>query len=99
EFSIQDVVENVSAKPAEMQLLYHLNTGEPFLEAGSKILVPFREMAPHTAHAAKAIEYHSALAGPVAGFPEEVFDYRPADANGETMALLRNAAGSIGIVL
>jgi hypothetical protein len=98
-FTIQDVVENVSAKPAEMQMLYHLNCGEPFLEAGSKVLVPFRELAPHTAHAAKAIESYDTLAGPVAGFPEEVFDYQPADSNGETMALLQNAAGTIGLAV
>jgi hypothetical protein len=99
EFTIHDVVENLSAQPAEMQMLYHLNTGEPFLEAGSKVLVPFREIAPHTDWAAKAIDTHQTLAGPMAGFAEEVFDYRPADANGETMALLRNAAGTIGLVL
>jgi len=99
EFTIRDTVQNFSAQPAEMQMLYHLNTGAPFLEAGSKVLVPFRELAPHTSHAAKAIGTHQTLAGPVAGFAEEVFDYRPADANGETMALLQNAAANIGLAV
>jgi hypothetical protein len=99
EFTIQDVVENLSAQLAEMQLLYHLNTGEPFLEAGSKVVSPFRELAPHTEHAAKTIDTHQILAGPVAGFAEEVFDYRPADSHGETMALLHNAGGTAGVAV
>ena len=38
--------------PQEMQLLYHCNLGPPFLEAGSRVVVPFRELAPLTARAA-----------------------------------------------
>src|ERR1043165_1819698 len=50
---IHDVVENRSAQPAEMQLLYHCNFGPPFLEAGSRVLAPIREMAPRTHRAAE----------------------------------------------
>jgi hypothetical protein len=98
--TIHDEVMNLSTKPAEMQMLYHLNTGPPFLEAGSKIAVPFREMAPHTAHAAKALETYDTCAAPVSGFAEEVFDFRPAaDADGKTVALLHNAAASLGLAV
>jgi len=46
---VHDVVENRAACQAEMQLLYHCNIGPPFLEAGSRVLAPIREMAPLTA--------------------------------------------------
>ena len=46
---IHDVVENCSAQPAELQLLYHCNFGPPFLEAGGRVLVPIREVAPRSA--------------------------------------------------
>src|SRR5438132_1280705 len=31
---LHDVVQNLSAEPAEMEMLYHCNLGPPFLEAG-----------------------------------------------------------------
>ena len=40
---LHDVVENRAGTPAEMQLLYHCNQGPPFLEAGSRVVVPMRE--------------------------------------------------------
>jgi hypothetical protein len=97
EFTIHDVVENRSGQPTEMQLLYHLNTGLPFLESGSSVHVPFAELAPHTAHAAKALDRWQTLAGPVAGFAEEVFDFKPASVDGKTMALLCNGTRTIGL--
>jgi hypothetical protein len=97
---IHDVVENCSAQPAELQLLYHLNFGEPLLGPGSIVLVPFREMAPHTPHAATAIGTWGVYAGPAAGFAEEVFDFVPAaDADGRSVALLKNAAGNLGVAV
>jgi hypothetical protein len=97
---VHDVVENRSAQPAELQMLYHLNMGEPFLQAGSRVLLPFRELAPHTPHAAKALATWETYAGPTAGFPEEVFDFRPAaGAENHCVALLRNAAGNLGIAV
>ena len=81
-------------------MLYHLNLGAPFLEAGSKIAVPFRELAPHTPHAAKALDGYDTYAGPVAGFAEEVFDFLPAAGpDGRTLALLRNAASTLGLAV
>ena len=98
--TIHDVVENLSAKPAEMQILYHLNLGAPLLQAGSAIAVPFRELAPHTPHAAQALGSFDSYGGPVAGFAEEVFDFVPAGgADGRTLALLRNAVGTLGLAV
>ena len=62
--------------------------------------MPFREMAPHTPHAAKAIEHYDTYAAPDAGFAEEVYDFRPAfDGDGQTIAMLQNADGSVGLAV
>lgn len=99
EFVIHDRVENLSAQAAEMQLLYHLNCGSPLLEGGSRVFVPFREMAPHTPHAARAIDHWSEYGPPTPGFAEEVFDFLPASENGSTQVLLTNAARDLGLVV
>src|SRR6516225_8006528 len=53
---ISDRVVNRGARPAEMELLYHVNLGPPFLEAGSRVLAPVREVAPMTDRAAEGID-------------------------------------------
>ena len=65
---IHDVVENRAAQPAEMQMLYHVNVGPPFLEAGSRVLAPIREMAPLTTRAAEGIDTYETYLGPTAGY-------------------------------
>jgi hypothetical protein len=97
---IHDVVENRSAAPAEMQLLYHCNIGPPFLEAGSRIVAPIRELAPLTPRAAESVETFDTYPGPTPGFTEQVFCYDLLDDSaGRTMALLYNSAADRGMAL
>ena len=97
---IHDVVTNRAARPAEMQLLYHCNLGPPFLEAGSRVLAPIREMAPQTPRAAEGIDTHETFAGPLVGFAEQDDHYDLlADARGHTLALLINATADRAIAL
>jgi hypothetical protein len=97
---IHDVVENLGGEPAEMQLLYHCNVGPPFLEAGSRVVAPIRELAPISARAAQGIETYDNYAGPVPGFAEQVYCYDLlADAAGHTLAMLYNRAADRGLVL
>jgi hypothetical protein len=97
---IHDVVENRSARPAEMQMLYHCNLGPPFLEAGSRVLAPIREMAPRTARAAEGIDTYETYLGPTVGYSEQVYVYDLlADGRGQTLALLVNAAGDRAVAL
>jgi galactose mutarotase-like enzyme len=92
---IHDVIENRAAGPAEIELLYHLNVGPPFLEAGSRVLAPIREMAPQTARAAEGIATYETYVGPTTGFAEQVYLYDlQADAHGHALAVLVNAAGN-----
>ncbi len=95
---IHDVVENRSTQPAEMELLYHCNLGAPFLEAGSRLLAPIKEMAPQTPRAAEGISTHDTYAGPTSGFAEQVYLYELVpDPHGRTLALLYNAAADKGV--
>jgi hypothetical protein len=97
---IHDVVTNRAAQPVEMQLLYHCNFGPPFLEAGSRVLTPIREMAPQTPRAAESIDTHETYAGPLVGFAEQVYLYDLlADARGHTLALLVNPTADRAVAL
>jgi hypothetical protein len=97
---IHDVVTNRAARPAEMQLLYHCNLGPPFLDAGSRILAPIREMAPQTPRAAEGIDIHETYAGPLVGFAEQVYLYDLlADSRGHTLALLVNPTADRAVAL
>jgi hypothetical protein len=97
---VHDVVENRSAQPAEMQLLYHCNLGPPFLGAGSRVLAPVRELAPLTNHAAEGIDTHDTYLGPTVGFAEQVYAYDPAaDARGHTLGVLVDAAGERAVAV
>jgi hypothetical protein len=97
---VHDVVENRSAEPAEMELLYHCNLGPPFLEGGSRVVVPIREMTPLTARAAEGIDTFDTYAGPAAGFAEQVYCYDVlADGAGRTLALLYNRTADRGLAL
>ncbi len=97
---IHDVVENRGARPAELQLLYHCNLGPPFLEAGSRVLAPIREMAPLTPRAAESIDTHETYLGPTVGYTEQVYGYDLlADGRGQTVVLLASAAGDRAVAL
>ncbi len=97
---IHDVVTNRAARPVEMQLLYHCNFGPPFLEAGSRVLAPIRELAPQTPRAAEGIDTHETYAGPRAGFAEQVYLYDLlADTRGHTLALLVNPTADRAVAL
>jgi len=97
---VHDVVENRAAQPAEMQMLYHVNVGPPFLEAGSRVVAPIREMAPLTKRAAEGIDTYETYLGPTPGYTEQVYAYELlADGHGRTLALLANAASDRGLAV
>lgn len=97
---IHDVVANRAARAVEMQLLYHCNFGPPFLDAGSRVLAPIREMAPQTPRAAEGIDTHETYAGPLVGFAEQVYLYDLlANTHGHTLALLINPTADRAVAL
>lgn len=97
---IHDVVENRGSQSVEMQLLYHINVGPPFLEAGSRVVAPIRELSPLTPRAAEGISTYDTYAGPAAGFAEQVYCYSPlTDGWGHTLAMLYNRAADRGFAV
>jgi hypothetical protein len=97
---IHDVVQNRSAEPAEMEMLYHCNLGPPFLEAGSRIVAPVREVAPLTRRAAEGIDTFDVYAAPRAGYTEQVYAYDLAtEPGGTTLAMLYNSSADRAVVL
>jgi hypothetical protein len=97
---LHDVVENLGASPGEMQLLYHCNLGAPLLEAGSRVLVPVRELAPRDVRAAEGLPNWDTYGPPVAGFAEQVYYMDTlGDSAGRTLALLYNRAGDRGLAI
>ena len=99
-FSIRDEVTNLAGHEADLQLLYHTQFGPPFLEAGSQIELPARQVVPRDPRAAEGVSGWNTFLGPTAGYAEQVYYFQPvADAQGQTHALLRNAAGSCGVSL
>lgn len=97
---IHDRVSNRGARPAEMQMLYHTNLGPPFLEAGSRVLAPIREMCPLTTRAAEGIDSYETYGPPTPGFAEQVYvyDLLP-DGRGMTLAVLTNATAERAVCL
>jgi hypothetical protein len=97
-FAILDEVTNMGAGPSELQLLYHANIGRPFLEAGSMLHCPAKVVVPRDPRAAEGIDAYARYVGPTPGYAEQVYFFDLiADAQNETLALLRNAEGNLGL--
>lgn len=99
-FRLRDEVENLSAQPAGMQMLYHINFGRPLLEAGSQVVAPVRTIVPRNAHSAAAVNAWNHYAPAVAGFAEQVYFFDLlARGDGSTQVLLANATATRGVTV
>lgn len=97
---IEDIVVNADAVEREMELLYHCNFGEPFLDAGARLVSPSEWVAPRDARAAEGMNTWDSYAAPTAGFVEQCNWHKlAADADGNSLAMLRNAAGNKAVVI
>ncbi len=98
--TVIDTVTNISAEPAELELLYHINFGTPLLNCGSKVVLPVRRLAPRDAVAADTLDQWDTYGPESPGVSESVFFMQlAADGEGNTRTLLRNAAGNQGVSL
>lgn len=99
--TITDTVTNLGDNPQEHELLYHINYGEPFLGKGSRLVTPFKEVAPRDPRSAEGIKTFDQYGASQVGFVEQAYYYKQVGkrGSGETLALLRNAAGNIGSLL
>ena len=98
EMRVTDEIQNISAEPSELELLYHINFGMPLLTPGAKLVLPVKKVAPRDAvAAANAPDWN--IYGPESpGLAEACFFFDLlADSAGQTRALLRSASGQQGV--
>ncbi len=89
EFTVSDVVENLSACPSELELLYHCNYGPPLLGAGARLLAPVAYLTPRDKRAQADVETWDTYGPPEAGFAEQCHYMRMnSDENGRTLVAL-----------
>jgi len=99
-FRIHDEVQNLSASPAEFQMLYHVNFGTPLLDGGSKLVLPAKTIVPRNAHAATSVDAWDSYQAEQPAFEEQVYFFDlHCDDDGQTRALLKNAHGTEGVSL
>ena len=93
--TIIDTVTNLGNNPQEHEMLYHINYGAPLLEKGSRMIAPFKQVAPRDSRSAAGIDTFDAYGAPQSGFVEQVYKYELAGKRGsrETMTMLRNGTG------
>lgn len=98
--SILDEVTNYSDLPGEMELLYHINFGEPLLDAGSTIVAAAKRVVPRNPHSATDVATWDTVGPQNPTKPEQVYFLEPiADRTGHATVLLRNAAGTRGVTV
>jgi hypothetical protein len=89
-----DLVENVSDRPAEVQMLYHCNFGQPLLGEGAELVAAIEELAPRDAAAVGDVVSWSRYAAPQPGRGEQVHFARVMPASdGMASAMLIAADG------
>ena len=94
---IRDEVENKSNRPSDFQLLYHINIGQPILEAGAEFVAPYSMVCPRNEHAASGMEKWTEYLESDPKFQEQVYFMKLAgDSDNRTKALLHNANKSMG---
>lgn len=98
ELTVSDTIENLSAEPGEMQLLYHTNFGVPLLSPGATVALPIRKLVPRNAMAVADLPQWNVYGPETPGLPEVCFYCEPAaDAAGQTRATLAAASGERGV--
>jgi hypothetical protein len=96
-FTVTDEITNLATKPGELELLYHINQGQPLAAPGSTFHAPIQKLVPKDAHSAAGLKSWNRYA-PESHEPESVyfFDLVRGD-DGWTQTLLANADGSQGL--
>ena len=98
--TVTDTITNISAEQSELALLYHVNFGTPFLDPGSKVVLPVVKVSPRDEVAVANLAEWDTYGPETPGSAEAVFFFELAgESDGRTQTLLRNAAGDQGVSL
>jgi hypothetical protein len=99
-FSIHDTLNNNGDYPKEYEALYHSNFGPPLLDPGAGFSAPVQQVSPFNERAVGEVADWQTYREPTRDYDETVFNVVPyGDENGETLAVLHNAAGDLGVSL
>ena len=97
-FSIHDTLNNNGDYPNEYEALYHSNFGPPLLDPGAGFSAPVQQVSPFNERAVGEVAGWQTYLPPTRDYDETVFNVVPyGDENGETLAVLHNAAGDLGV--
>jgi hypothetical protein len=97
---VVDEVTNLSAENGQLQLLYHVNFGQPLLDSGSRVIAPVKTVVPRDARAAKDVATWDVYGNEEPGYTEQCYFFELLGADdGRTQTLLRNAHGNQGVSL
>ena len=99
-FSLHDTLTNNGDYSNEYQALYHCNFGPPLLDMGARFSAPVQQVSPFNDKAAGELSDWQTYREPTRDYDETVYNVIPyGDENGQTLAVLHNAAGELGISL
>jgi len=100
EVQITDEVTNDRSVPATMQLLYHINVGEPVLSDASTLDIACNELVPKDALSASEIPSWNQMGPPQVGYGERVYFIDPnVDESNWATAILSNAERNLGLAV
>ncbi|MET1067649.1 MAG: aldose 1-epimerase family protein [Pseudomonas prosekii] len=97
-FALNDTLTNNGDYPKEYQALYHSNFSTPFLEQGARFAAPVKQVSPFNDKARADLPDWQTYRAPTKDYDETVYNVVPyADAKGDTLTVLHNKAGSLGV--
>jgi hypothetical protein len=97
-FALNDTLTNNGDYAKEYQALYHSNFSTPFLEQGAKFAAPVKQVSPFNDKAKGDLPDWQTYRAPTKDYDETVYNVVPyADAKGDTLTVLHNKAGSLGV--
>ncbi|RRV05695.1 DUF4432 family protein [Pseudomonas sp. v388] len=99
-FTLNDTLTNNGDYPKEYQALYHSNFSTPFLEQGARFEAPVKQVSPFNEKARGDLGDWQTYRGPTRDYDETVYNVVPyADDQGDTLTVLHNQAGSLGVAV
>ncbi len=99
-FVLNDTLTNNGDYPKEYQALYHSNFSTPFLEEGARFAAAVKQVSPFNDKAKADLGDWQTYRAPTRDYDETVYNVVPyGDAKGDTLTVLHNKAGSLGVAV
>ena len=99
-FVLNDTLTNNGDYPKEYQALYHSNFSTPFLEEGARFAAAVKQVSPFNDKAKNDLADWQTYRAPTKDYDETVYNVVPyGDAKGDTLTVLHNKAGSLGVAV